>query len=485
MFTPLFNTRFAYDLYGPELTGRVAVPIDWDLTYVWGLWLLLLVVLMTPLVIFLGRGWWHRRSDILSNFSDEAAAFYLLFFRSADTDKDSKKVCGGLRDCRDTWARSRQVEEERGAEARNCRKEAAEKRAANDTTGADASEDKAKGLDAEAAKAREDQAAASKLWKMKAMDAMRVFVAYYDDQFGRRRFAWPGVLLAVMTGALLLFPATAALTELRAQAQSGASSALAGVWVWAVAVAVLGGYTRVVFELTGRTQQVNVRPSDLLWGCFRVLISVPLGYAIGKSLGGDSGHLTLAVAFLLGLFPTTTIMTVGRRIFYTTVLKKEEEAPSKPLLALLSLDQQTAEQLNEEGITNITQLAYTDPVRLSIRTGLGFGYLVSCQSEALLADYLTDRRRMEVMRLFGVCGAYEAASLYNDLTSEPAGPRADVAKTLVKQMADRLGAIKLPAPDGPPDKPMTQEGLVNVLSEVAGDPYTWFIRETWAATVPV
>ena len=466
MFAPLFDARFAFDLYGERLTGRPAVPIDYDLTYIWFIWLLLLIVLVTPVWLFLTRGWWHRRSDILSNFSPEASALYLLTFRSAD-DKiqelwnNLKVRWNAMAECEKTA----KIRSDRVVELRTV-----------DPPNPD---------DIAAAVAIADQAAVAytgscDLWKATATHARPAFEEYYDSQFGQGRFIWPGVLLLVVAAILLFCPATAALISLRAHAGGSPPVELS---FWVLAVAVLGGYTRVLIDLIDQFQQENIRPSDLLRGCFRLLISVPMGYVIGKWLGADGSNLASAVAFLMGLFPTSTVMTIGRRIFYIWTKTQGEDAPSSPLLVLSTIDRDIAEQFKDERIANVTELAYADPVRLSIRTGLGFGYVITCQSEALLAGYLFDRLRMDVMRLFGISGAYEAATLYNEANDNSEPSKKQAALALIDQITNRLKVIKITTGQNQPEEPMTKDGLVNILAEVAGDPYTWFIRETWATTI--
>ena len=528
MFAPFLNARLAYDLYGPVFTGRPAVPIDWDLTYVWLLWWLLLILLLTPVVVFLTRGWRQRRADILSSFTDSTSGQYLLFFRQTDYPDP----CRVLQPDKDDWtgkvqklaqlraSKNLALDRAAAARARSEAAAAAEARARSDQAAAAAAgqatpaldqavkdaeaaaaaarqqlagaDQLAQGFDPQIATAETDATAARRQWEQSARTVparvgprktqvtgcSALLADYYDTQFGRRRFLWPAVLLTVLAGTFLAAPAAAALATLRTlPAGSGPGAVLeaavaSGGWVWAVAVAVLGGYTRVVFDLASRAQQDNVRPSDLLWGCFRLVIAVPLGYAVGKGLSTDNGHLALAVAFLLGLFPTATVMTFGRRLFYKWVLQREEEDPAEPLLAVPAVDKGTAEQLNQEGIANVTQLAYTDPVRLSIRSGLGFAYVVSCQSEALLAVYLVDRRRMDVTRLFGVLGAYEASRLWED--SQPGSPGKAAADTLINDLAGKLALV--PLTDAIKDVP-TAAGFRNVLGELAHDAYADLIRE--------
>src|SRR4051794_12077913 len=54
---------------------------DWLLT---AIWLVLLAILLIPILLFVARGWLHRRADILSSISPKAAVLYLRNFQATD-----------------------------------------------------------------------------------------------------------------------------------------------------------------------------------------------------------------------------------------------------------------------------------------------------------------------------------------------------------------------------------------------------------------
>jgi hypothetical protein len=375
--------------------------VNYDLLYVWVLYTLLLVLLLAPVILYLNRGWWHRRIDILNNFSPYARDLYLKHFLpdSAELVNPKPSRLGQL---------------------------------------------------------------LARVWGQE----LGPFEANYDAQFGRWRYAGPTTLMFAFAGIVLLFPAAAAYAGLVGDGASG--------WRWVIALAILGGYIRVVFDLCTRAYQENIRPTDVLWAAYRLALSPPLGYGAAKLLDGDTVRFGPFAAFLLGLFATSTVMEWGRRVFAKLTNSPELAAgDANRLLALPALDQVTADLIRDEGITTVTQLAYADPIRMSIRTGLGFSFVTSAASEAMLAMFLDTREKMVTVRGFGVCGAYEAVGLWNRYASQTGTQTtptvAPPAGAVIDQMAAALG--------------FTREGLLNILYQISLDPYIHFLRSCWGSNL--
>ena len=467
------------------------------------LWALLLVHLLFPVVLYLTRGWAHRKEDILASVSPTAQALYLRNFQATDQAGRAyyDRLLAVLKEAdeyEDHVSAIRLLEE---TEAQLGRKKAAQK--------AEKDAGRLRELD-EAIQHLSDerdrlagQIPAEALTFVRhvlpgpSAEAEARFERFYTDRFGRWRFFWPTALLLLLAAVLLSFPvaageagwrwlvsgdpgeaarAAAPPPGLPLLAGSAAAPAPpgtpAGEWTWVIAFAILGGYTRVVYELVTRYYQDNIRPADLFWWCYRLLISVPLGYAVAVLLAGNNPRAAFAVAFLLGLFPTWTVTNFGRRLFAkaTQTAEADTDLPAQ-LREVPSLDPNTTLLLTEEGISTYTELAYTDPIRLCIRTGKDFSTVVTWTSEALLLGYLSTRDRMEAARRFGVAGAYEAANLWDAATDDTDTPEAraerDRAFRIIRELAAKL------------DTP--EDGVWNTLAEIAGDPYAQFVAECWGS----
>ncbi|HYV35756.1 MAG TPA: hypothetical protein VE988_08635, partial [Gemmataceae bacterium] len=182
-----------------------------------------------------------------------------------------------------------------------------------------------------------------------------------------------------------------------------------------------------------------------------------------------TSNLALPMAYLMGTLPTGTIMAVGSRAAAKWLQLTDAPNRSQTALQVLaSVDTYLAERFADEGLTTMEQLAYTNPVRLSIRTGLNFSVILSCTGEALLGSFWRDSEQLAIARKYGLSGCYEVATLWEHFeSSDPSN----------HQLADAIIAA-LAA-----DMSTPRAGIENVLMEVALDPFTQFQRESWAATM--
>ena len=169
------------------------------------------------------------------------------------------------------------------------------------------------------------------------------------------------------------------------------------------------------------------------------------------------------LAFLLGAFPTKTLFTIARRLASQRLKMGEEGKKERKLESLQGIDTDTAERFVDEGISNIVQLAYCDPVELTMRSNLSFSYVTDCASQALAWLYFEDKLR--VMKLYSARGAQEIASLIDELDGDK--EEAEAAKHTLSLMAAKIE--------------LDEKVLARTLSEVALDPYTKFLRDIWHA----
>lgn len=283
----------------------------------------------------------------------------------------------------------------------------------------------------------------------------RVFNDYYARQFGRRHFVIPMILLAGIAGSLLFWSALS-VTDWLYTTPLGPGH-LPGLAV----VAIGGAYMYCVYDLIGRWAFSDLSPSDLLGLSFRLVIAVPMAYAIASAF---TPSIALTIAFLLGVFPTKTLLKIVRR----SAAKKLDagdlpESGESELQKLNGIDLKIAECLAAEGITTVLQLAYFDPVKLAIRTNLGFSYIVDCVSQALLYIYTGDRFQDFVKA--SLRGSYEVCDLNRALTSDTSN-QSDEAKMRFEAIAKQLQ--------------YSPDVLRNLFTQVGGDPYTEFLYEVWS-----
>lgn len=435
------------DRLGDFFSMHLASNIGTALWLGTALWVVFLVVLVVPVLLFaFGRGWKNRRADILSNLSPRATALYLRNFQT--TNQRDREAYDGI------------VDRELApiiASIRERETRLAELRRAQPPDQAQITL-----LQNEIAQLKLDHPAAARSYKTDN-EVEKLFSRLYESRVSKWLYVWPQLLLLVLAGLLLSYPVSL-IDKVRL------SDGAVQDWAWVIAFAILGGYTRVVYEMVLRYYQENIRPADLLWWCYRLIVSVPLGYAVGMFLnGGDSPRGAYAVAFLLGLFPTTTVTNIGRQLFSKLTKSEQVEEPPAQLKDLATLDSETILVIGEEGISTYTQLAYADPIRLTIRTGLNYSFVITAISEAMLLGYLGTRKKMDVVRLFGFTGGYEIYFLWKSANAAAGTAERIQADNIITEMATRLET--------------TVDGLRNILVEVGTDPYLEFIVECWASNL--
>ena len=208
-----------------------------------------------------------------------------------------------------------------------------------------------------------------------------------------------------------------------------------------------------------RYRERDLVPSALYSAAFRIVIAIPTAFAI-TSLLKDS--IAPAFAFLLGAFPTDTLFLIMRRTVATRFgLGDEAEANRKrELETLQGVNTTIAEKLSDIGISTLLQLAYEDPIQLTMRTNLSFSFVTDIVSQALAGLYLD----LEQARRYSVRGALEAANLYHSLSHGKEASKEKAQATLAALSAER----------GTP--PATFE---LILGEISNDPYTLFLRKIW------
>lgn len=282
------------------------------------------------------------------------------------------------------------------------------------------------------------------------------FKAYYSDQFGRKRFIPPLVLFALLSG-IVVFQARSWI-----EAAFRGDAALQPQFV--ALFSILGAYMWVLYDQITRWWRSDLSPGDFWWASFRFAISVPMGYAVAEVVPKD---MPFVAAFVLGAFPTGALLGIMRKLGKRT-LKLDESAGglTNELERLQGIDSDKAERFGLEGITTICQLAYADPIRLTILTNLGYSFIVDCMSQALLWIYVEDD--IGKFRTAALRSAYEIESLWQAMKSQNQADR-DEANRLVEAFSTEL--------KWDPAK------LRNILSEVAEDPYTEFLYTSWSGDV--
>ncbi len=243
--------------------------------------------------------------------------------------------------------------------------------------------------------------------------------------------------------------------------------------------AIAGAYAWVGASLFDGATRYNLPPQVVLGASLRLVIAVPLGYSI-QSIAAPV--IAPFLAFALGAFPLAEVQILLKRIATNKLgLETSADHQKDEVSVLDGIDQPTADRLEDGDVLTVAQLAYSDPVQLSMRTNLSFNSIIDAQSQALAWIYVGDN--LPQLAKIGFRGAVEIAPFYEDLSAETDtnGP----ANKLLQIASDRTGVPpdKCP-PQTPPATrtPIPADGLRHAFREITGNPYTRFLSEVWNST---
>ena len=258
---------------------------------------------------------------------------------------------------------------------------------------------------------------------------------------------------------------------IRAQA-TGADGGIGGLPSTYV-MAFIGGYTWALYELISRARNGDLTPSVLIGVSFRMLSCVPIGYAFSILVTDEVAPF---VAFAASAFPVRDVrLFIRRRLLRQIDTQAATAAAAGTREALLRATVQgvsadTLARLREINITTIVDLAYADPIRILIETGIPLRPIIDWTDQCVLALYVGSK--LDALAPMGIRGALEAAQFFEGqcLTrAEPQKVKANAAQDAkVKEIAQVLGT--------------TPASTVRMLEQVAGDPHVIVLSLLWGET---
>lgn len=289
-------------------------------------------------------------------------------------------------------------------------------------------------------------------------DVFKTFRGSFVKYYGRRHYIAPLVSLGLISGIGVFFVAN----SLFAWADSN--------WVYKplppiALLSFLGAYMWVAFDQIKRFRRRDFATHDV-WVCsFRFLIAVPIAYAFAVVL---LEPYDIALAFFLGAFPASTLIKFARRsVIKRLDIGEQKGEEQSELEKLQGINRVQAERFYEEGKTSILDLAYADPVDLTIRTNFDFIYIIDCICQALLWIYFEDK--VNDLRKLGLRTAYEAKTLWDSIESVDKKAK-ERAMDSFKEIA-RVLEVK-------------EKALYEALFEIAEDPHLDLMHKIWATGYP-
>lgn len=181
-----------------------------------------------------------------------------------------------------------------------------------------------------------------------------------------------------------------------------------------VAAALAGGYTFVCWDLFARMQQKTLSRAAIPRATLRLAVAVPIG-VVFAILSKENPQL---LAFAIGVFPIQGISDLLQRLIKKFFPAQEKTAAARDqVFALSGIDTMIAERIDDADITTITQLAWADPVQLTMRTNLQFAFVLDIISQALAWVYLEGK--LESLGPVGLRGAAEIGTALKDIGEIP------------------------------------------------------------------
>lgn len=280
------------------------------------------------------------------------------------------------------------------------------------------------------------------------------FERQYDRRFGYRRYAAPILILVLVAGVALHLACESVVAWLEGGETAGPLPAIA-------VGALAGGYVWVLSDLLDRWRHRDLAPMDILWGALRFVLAVPLAYALAPLANPD---FAFGIAVLMGAFPTRTLFTLSRRVTRQQLqLQGADGSDESELQKLAGVDRRVAERFADEGVVTLVQLAYSDPVDLTMRcSSYDFSFVTDLASQALARTYLGDA--IADLGPYSLRGAHEIGTLIEELDGSHQ-KQSDDARATIDAVAQKLAIDAVV--------------LERTLREIAEDPYTNFVREVW------
>jgi len=225
------------------------------------------------------------------------------------------------------------------------------------------------------------------------------------------------------------------------------------------AASIAGAYIFVAWDFFARMQRRNLSRVDILRGAMRLTAAMPIGFAFSALLQDSVGPF---IAFAVGVFPMETISTLLKQLANKKLgLEIGAGEALDQVQKLAGIDSAIADRIEDSDITTITQLAWCDPIQLTMRANLQFNYVMDIVSQALAWVYLG--KKLEVLRTVGLRGAIEIRIFMDGLNGERGAAERRQARAALP-VAAKLAGVDVP-------------GLLYAFLQISDDPATDFLNE--------
>ena len=199
-----------------------------------------------------------------------------------------------------------------------------------------------------------------------------------------------------------------------------------------------GAYVLGLYDMLRRYRVGDIYPSYLHFNWLHMFVAAFLAPLLSKAF---TPAIAYPVAFGIGLFPLKDSLDTARK-YASKRLELTESTPGaegSALSKVQGMTQDVIDRLEEEGVTSTVHLAYSDPIKLLLRTNISWVIILDLMDQAVLFNYLGDQ--MTQLRSIGIRGAIEVAAIGQRLYE---GDTEDqrCAKLNVSLIASRLSSTE-------------------------------------------
>jgi hypothetical protein len=169
-----------------------------------------------------------------------------------------------------------------------------------------------------------------------------------------------------------------------------------------------GAYVLGLYDMLRRYRVGDLYPTGLHFYWLHMVVAAFLGPLLAQAFKPGVG---MTVAFGIGIFPLKESLEVVKK-YASKRLKLSSEAPvgeGATLNKIQGLTPEIIERFEEEGVTSTVHLAYSDPIKLLLRTNIPWVIIIDLMDQAILFNYLGESAAC--LRPLGIRGSIELAAL--------------------------------------------------------------------------
>ena len=204
-----------------------------------------------------------------------------------------------------------------------------------------------------------------------------------------------------------------------------------------VLAALLGAFIWGMYDTLRRYRSGNLSPEALHFAWLRMLIAGALGPFVSKIFAIDDPANMLT--FGLGIFPVKTLndLVQGQIVKRGNLQLTSVPSEAPTLDKLQGMTPLTIETLSEADIESCEQLAFSDPLRLSLRTNLPWKVIIDLIDQALLFAYVGEKSKD--LHVLGIRGVIELSALRDE---PPDDAHRETRLAILAGIAEKIGSTE-------------------------------------------